>query len=59
MASNIDKVLVNQDFMRLLPIVSPIALPTTLSDHTPIYFHFQKLNIKRIYFSGMEYLVYF
>lgn len=35
-ATNIDKVLINYEFLSMFPHFSTIALPTCISDHTPI-----------------------
>lgn len=42
-ATNIDKVLANQDFMHLCPDLSALALPTVFNDHTLILARFREL----------------
>lgn len=39
-ASNIDKVLINPEFLTTCPTLSAFAMPTMLSDHTPIIITF-------------------
>lgn len=53
MASNIDKVLVNHQFLQLCPYLTTITIPTLLSDHTLILISFKekKRQDKNVPFS--------